>query len=145
MQLKMAAPARISKLVILSAHFGLQPDRQQWIQCLNNESFDHFLKQWYEQSLFDSLRSREMIFQKMMERRRLQSKETALKLLQNQSLGPFSQFSSSTLFLCGSLDPKYVALYQTIPKCAPVKIIEGAGHALHLEAPEAVAAHIANF
>lgn len=137
--------------VVLSAHLGLetQGEREerwkndlQWIKMLENGPIDLFLDKWYAQPLFASLRNQRPLFEQVLMRRRQQDPLKLASLLKQMSLAkqqPISQFPSDMLFLFGENDLQYEKLYCKLPTQVRRKKIPHAGHAAHLENPDACA------
>lgn len=132
--------------ILISAHLGLQREEeraarfkhdQSWIEMVKRKSVPEFLKAWYDQPLFDSLR-RHPSFPHILQRRLQQDPLQWIQQMETHSLAfqPFHR-PSQTMFLYGSLDQKYKGLYEKYR--VPAKEIKGAGHACHLEDPEQVA------
>jgi 2-succinyl-6-hydroxy-2,4-cyclohexadiene-1-carboxylate synthase len=127
--------------ILLSTHPGLQTSQekserllqdQEWIQKLRHEPLESFLKAWYAQPLFDSLRQHPE-FSKILSRRLQQDPKALAQMLEQESLA-HQEFNSEAIFLHGELDKKYVQLYQNL-KITSLEI-PGTGHAAHLENPQ---------
>ena len=151
MQAAHAHPQCFSPLIAISAHPGLRDEKEQtrrlnddlkWERLLKTRPLGEFLDAWYEQPLFQSLRKRDELFQKIR-KRRLQHEACALSAaLHLYTLGhqrPLHDFSKTTFFLCGEEDEKYQELYQTLVPKKQLFTLKNCGHALHLENPEACA------
>jgi len=130
--------------ICLSAHPGLQTVEEkaarliqdrQWIEKLRQEPFEKFLRDWYAQPLFDSLRAHPE-FSKIFSRRLDQDPQLLAIMLENESLAK-QEFNSNAIFLHGQLDHKYAQLYQTLK--IPSLEIPNAGHAVHIENPQGCA------
>ncbi|MBS0647827.1 MAG: alpha/beta fold hydrolase [Verrucomicrobia bacterium] len=132
--------------IVISAHPGLQTAQEkeqrqqqdeQWIKKLLSEPLDQFLKQWYAQPLFDSLR-RNPAFPLLLQRRQKQNPQKLAQMLAKESLArqPFS-LPSNAVFMHGELDTKYATLYQNL-HIGSIQI-SNAGHAAPLENPNACA------
>jgi len=129
-------PEKIASLIILSAHPGLQTleekekkleEDTKWAKKLLNLPIDEFLSQWYDQPLFQSYKP------DFSMRRNHNPKALAAALL-HYSLSKQTFYKPShALYLVGEKDQKYRSLY---PEAT---LIPGAGHAVHLENPKAVA------
>ena len=130
---------RISHLVLIAAHPGLQSEKEkqerlaldaQWAKLLLELPIDEFLKRWYDQTLFHP-------FKPDLTMRRKQNKEELAAALMQYSLGRQPWYDTQhALVLVGERDRKYRTLY---PEGV---VIPGAGHMAHLENPQAVAEEI---
>jgi 2-succinyl-6-hydroxy-2,4-cyclohexadiene-1-carboxylate synthase len=155
LQLALDRPAMVARLVLVSASPGIADEAErvarresdarlaQEIAC---DGVDAFLERWLAQPLFASL-PREQAG--VDERRAGNTVET----LQHQLtvLGQGSQPSNwarlpglamPVLLVAGERDMKYVDLAREMAAVIPrarVEVIAGAGHACHLERPDAVA------
>jgi 2-succinyl-6-hydroxy-2,4-cyclohexadiene-1-carboxylate synthase len=149
-RLAMQIPAR--KKAILSAHPGLDDPQEKnkryekdlkWAQLLREIPFSSFLKKWYEQPCFSTLKVDEALMNK-----RLKNDPFALaELLKNYSLGKQEAIRDfkNILFLFGEHDLKYAKLYgHLVPERSRVEI-KGASHALLLEKPQECANAILKF
>jgi 2-succinyl-6-hydroxy-2,4-cyclohexadiene-1-carboxylate synthase len=139
-------PDKIGSLTLLSAHLGLKTGHKHRLekdlalaQQLVTLSIDEFLNIWYDQPIFKTLVAK-MDIRSM---RREQNKENLSLALSTFSLG--HQPDRSTLLasvparlLVGELDDAYRAHYKDFPHT----LIPDAGHAAHLENPQAVAGAI---
>ena len=130
--------------ILLSTHPGLQTSEekaerllqdQRWIQKLHQEPLESFLKAWYAQPLFDSLRQHPE-FPMIFSRRLQQNPKVLANMLEQESLA-HQQFNSQAIFLHGQLDEKFAQLYRNLQIHSLE--IAGAGHAAHLENPHVCA------
>jgi 2-succinyl-6-hydroxy-2,4-cyclohexadiene-1-carboxylate synthase len=148
LSLKEQFPDRFSQLIVLSGHTGLRTATEKqirwqqdldWIQKFETLPLNTCLDLWYQQPLFSTLN----IDPILRERRLHQNKEALIFYLHTFSLAHQPvRTDQDALFLCGRYDERYVSHYQML--CAEkaistVRIIEGAGHAIHLEKPLACA------
>jgi 2-succinyl-6-hydroxy-2,4-cyclohexadiene-1-carboxylate synthase len=138
MQYAKRFPERIASLTVMSAHFGLvgKKEKQErleidrmWAKKILEEPIDEVLRSWYTQSLFQTLKPN-------FKMRKKQDPIALSQALLHYSLArqPFYQ-PKNALYLVGEYDAKYRALYRAVPH----QVITHAGHAVHLENPEAVA------
>ena len=114
----------------------------QWIKKLKNENFSEVLSEWYQQSLFDSLRKLPD-FPDLFARRLNNSPEKLAKSLQYLGTGQqislwekLPQGSVPLLLLVGGQDHKFVAINQKIAVDYPqaqLEVFSHCGHNLHLE------------
>lgn len=127
--------------ILLSTHPGLQTveekaqrwlQDQKWAQRLRQEPLESFLKSWYNQPLFDSLRQHPD-FPKILARRAQQNPQELAKILEQESLAHQNFTLPKAVFLQGQFDEKFSRLYQRLG-ISPLEI-PNAGHAAHLENP----------
>jgi 2-succinyl-6-hydroxy-2,4-cyclohexadiene-1-carboxylate synthase len=156
-------PDIVDKLIIISSHLGIEDKRERkdrllqdtaWAEKLQNQPIEQFLTEWYNQPLFNTLRSNKARFQEMLKRRSKVNPKDAAAVLQNLSLAKqktlwkdLSHFTQNMLFICGAEDEKYKSLYDKIPIGPKVQVatIPSAGHAPHLEKPDAFAEKVLQF
>ncbi len=131
--------------ILLSTHPGLQTHEkkaqrikhdEEWIQMLEHGSLEDFLKTWYAQPLFDSLRNHP-VFPEVLSRRLQQDPEVLAQMLSQESLVHQEFTLPEAIFLHGQLDKKFAQLYRDLK--IPSFEISNAGHAAHLENPEGCA------
>lgn len=153
--LMLRQPERFRRVVIVSSSPGIEDDEERaarvetdktWAQALESESFEAWLEKWYAQPLFETLRASPG-YAAMLERRLQGRPETlaqALRLLSPGMQPPLRQRLATcpvrALLIAGSLDTKYAesnrALAEANPQFESVTL-PGAGHAPHLEQPDA--------
>lgn len=145
-------PLRIHSLTLLSTHFGLCRDEdkqarfhtdQIWVKKILSLSWDKFLFEWYNQSIFSSLRKKPDLMKQMLSKPKTETPKTLVKALLSWSLSHQDCYRDQLLtfdrpyqILYGENDEKLVQLYASWPK---THCILGAGHILHLESPKEVA------
>ncbi len=137
--------------IILSAHPGLDTEEEKaarwqedlhWIALLENFPIDIFLDQWYQQSLFNSLRQNKALFERTLLQRKKNDPFKLAAALRQMSLAKqekITAFHPRTLYVYGEEDLKYEKLSCTLQNQIERKKITNAGHAIHLENPEACA------
>jgi len=131
-------PEKIASLTILSAHFGIQDPKEKKERLERDAllakkmllSFDDFLESWYDQPIFAG-------FKPDMRHRREHNPKEVAKAFLHYSLGKQPLFDQTkAVFVVGEKDIKYRKLYPD------AHVIEQAGHMVHLERPEQIAAII---
>ncbi|HEY5259589.1 MAG TPA: hypothetical protein VIJ46_03000, partial [Rhabdochlamydiaceae bacterium] len=97
--------------ILLSTHPGLQtPEKKaqrlkhdgEWIRMLEQGSLENFLKAWYSQPLFDSLRNHPE-FQNIFSRRLQQDPQVLAQMLSQESLAHQEFTHSEGIFMHGQL------------------------------------------
>lgn len=151
-------PARFLRVVLESASPGLktEEEREQRVQRdwhlatdLETTDFADFLKNWYDQPLFASIkhltdRSRiSPTFAQMLEQRQQNQPHKLAKSLRNLGTGSqpslwvkLAQNQVPLLLLVGDLDRKFVQInqeMQTLCSSAKLQIMTGCGHNVHFE------------
>ncbi|MBI2169834.1 MAG: alpha/beta fold hydrolase [Actinobacteria bacterium] len=146
-------PDHVGALVLVGASPGLASAVERearrradeaWIEILEGEGVDGFLETWLAQPIFATLPPESA----GLEHRRANAAEglaDALRLLGTGVQEPLwerlSELTIPTLLVAGEGDEKFVALAremaQRIGSAAEVALIPGAGHAAHLERPDA--------
>jgi 2-succinyl-6-hydroxy-2,4-cyclohexadiene-1-carboxylate synthase len=141
--LQFAQKYPVLSLTLISTHLGLSSDEQRrerkqkeefWTHQLETLSIDEFIHQWYDQPLFQSLRSKISDIDKM---RQKQNKQGLLQAFKAFSLSsqPLHPLPPNTKLIVGELDTAYRAMYAPHPHI----VVPNAGHAIHLENPTALA------
>jgi 2-succinyl-6-hydroxy-2,4-cyclohexadiene-1-carboxylate synthase len=141
-------------IVVLSGHPGLRTPRekikrwqqdQEWSSKLRTLPFPDFLKEWYAQPVFQSLKERPHFLETLLLQRQKQTPCDLAQVLLQLSLAHqphVEQFSCPALFLCGVKDLKYHEIYCKLPKTVTVRKVKDSGHAIHLENPSQCAQFI---
>jgi 2-succinyl-6-hydroxy-2,4-cyclohexadiene-1-carboxylate synthase len=133
-------PKKVKSLTLLSAHLGLSSELEREKRLEKDRELakkileipiDEFLREWYDQPLFRTLVSK-MDIRSM---RKQQSQEGISKALLAFSLAKQHVNIKSAKLLVGEYDDAYRTHYRNLPHT----VIAGAGHAIHLENPHAVA------
>ncbi|MEZ6027721.1 MAG: alpha/beta fold hydrolase [Planctomycetota bacterium] len=147
-------PRRVRKLVLIGARLEPDPDPSRaqrdhdWAKRLREEGVAAFLDAWWQQPLFDTLRAHPDL-PTWRERRlrgradRLAAVLEALTPARQPDLVPaLAAADLPVLLVAGEHDATYAqaaaAAATRLPR-ASVAIVPGAGHAPHLEAPDALA------
>lgn len=117
--------------------------------ALAHDGLASFLDRWYAQPLFASLRSHPD-FALIARRRGAGDGGAWARILRDASPGlnpplwdALPDLASGLSLAVGSLDAKYLGVARDAARVAPelrVDVVEGAGHAIHLERPGALAA-----
>ena len=154
--LTLSYPDIFIKAVMISASPGLEKaderlrrehEDELLVQDLLQNPFEEFLKNWYQQPLFSSLREKEK-FAKIWQRR-LQNKPKYLAksinhmgLAKQPSLWPLLEGCLiPLLFVCGALDKKFLELNQRMFRLCPqanLRVIANCGHNVVAELPESL-------
>jgi 2-succinyl-6-hydroxy-2,4-cyclohexadiene-1-carboxylate synthase len=161
LQLALDEPALVERLVLVSASPGLADSAERAARRSSDERLareietdgvDAFLERWLAQPMFASLPHDAAGID---ERRatntvdRLTHQLVALgQGTQPDNWPRLGELSMPVLLIAGELDPKYIDIAHRMGDAianARVAIIDGAGHACHLERPEAVAQLIASW
>jgi 2-succinyl-6-hydroxy-2,4-cyclohexadiene-1-carboxylate synthase len=147
-------PDIFDKAVMVSASPGLEKEDERLkreyeekllVQDLLQNTFEQFLKKWYQQPLFSSLSQKEN-FLKMWERRLKNSPQYLSKSIQYMGLSKQASLWQllggclvSLQFVCGDLDEKFVELNKQMCRLsshANLTVITDCGHSVMLEVPD---------
>jgi 2-succinyl-6-hydroxy-2,4-cyclohexadiene-1-carboxylate synthase len=160
--LKLASlfPELFSHCIFLSTHPGIEEEElrrlratkdQAWIDLVQKEGVERFLKKWYAQPLFSSLKMEGDLLQ----RRQKCPKNAIAWVLKHWSAScqeplweTLCAQTTPTLFLFGKEDLQYHAVYNRIFDLgSPLQVewIEDAAHAIHIEQPRSCAHAITSF
>jgi 2-succinyl-6-hydroxy-2,4-cyclohexadiene-1-carboxylate synthase len=161
LQLALDRPDAVQRLVLVSASPGIADPAERaarrdadelLAQEIERDGVDAFLERWLAQPLFATLPAERA---RLAERRAQNTVERLTSQL--RVLGQGSQPSNwerlgelhvPVLLIVGALDVKYVDVAQRMAERitdARVEVIDGAGHACHLEQPERVAHLLASW
>lgn len=148
-------PDRFGKVVIESASAGLKTKQERQARVTHDEklahrleadSFEEFLREWYDQPLFASLRKDAGRFRKLLESR-LNNDKAGLGL-SLRVMGSGSQPSLweelckvgvPLLLIVGEKDDKFLKIGREMAaecKTASLSIVSNAGHNVHFDNPE---------
>jgi len=160
----LAHPERIRHLVLESTSPGLKTESErktrrdhdaQLAARLQSESFETFLKSWYEQALFSTLTRDRERFRELMERRSKNDPQGLVMSLLGMGTGSqpslwdeLEQITFPTLLIVGERDIKFMAIgREMVSLCAAatLSIVEDAGHNVHFERPDRFAELITGF
>lgn len=146
-------PGRVEKLILESAHPGLESKKEREERRLHDEAWANriradwprVLEDWYDQGVFSSLSPalRERLIAEKVE----QDPEKAASMLQKLSLGRQRSFWGEMtglpfpiLFVSGEMDLRYKRVGERLAaQPGPIRHVSlrGAGHVVHREQPEA--------
>lgn len=155
----------LSGLVLESAGLGPADQAQRealrqrnavWAQRVRNEGVEAFMEWWATLPLFASQLSLPASAREALRAGRMNNDAEGLAL-QLEGWGQHAQAGKSTslaflacaakrfriMYLAGALDEKYAALAEEVRAAAPevrVRVVDSAGHNVHLEAPDAYVA-----
>ncbi|MFN8035319.1 MAG: alpha/beta fold hydrolase [Acidimicrobiia bacterium] len=154
LRLALDRPDLVRGLVLVSTSAGIDDPAErltryeadcQLAKEIERDGVDAFLLRWLAQPLFASL----TIEDSDLEDRHRHTAEELASMLRTLSSGlqeplwnRLGELSMPVLIVAGSLDTKFTGLarrfYDAIPD-AEVAVVQGAGHAAHLEHPDAIA------
>ena len=127
---------------------------ERWAERIE-EDFGLFLEEWYAQPLFQHLKSRSDLFEKMLSARKRNSPRAMAEVIVKASPGRnphhwqrLTALTIPVLILTGSLDEKYAGIAShmaTRNRNFSVDRVAKAGHCLHLEQPMQVTNRLQRF
>lgn len=138
MQVAAHFPDRVATLALCSAHPGLSEESERkkrlehdrkWTAKLRRLSIDAFLKEWYDQPIFNGFRPE----------RTFGDRKSLARSLMHYSLARLPFVETNALAIVGEQDEKFRKLWKSS------EIVPKAGHAVHLENPKAVAEILRTF
>lgn len=151
-------PDRLLTLTAIAAHAGLEgrerlarlAEDQALADRIESEGIDWFASYWAARPLFAGLARRGPSFLQRLDASRLRNQTgqlaAALRGLGQGAMLPFwdrlGEVEAPALILAGADDPRYIEFARRLARVLPhsqLAIVPGAGHAVHLEQPEAVA------
>jgi 2-succinyl-6-hydroxy-2,4-cyclohexadiene-1-carboxylate synthase len=161
LQLALDRPELVERLVLISASPGIADDAERaarresdeaLAQEIERDGVDPFLERWLAQPLFATLPTE---LAAIDDRRAANTVEILTHQLRTLGQGAqpdnwprLGELSMPVLLIAGALDPKYVDIAHRMSAAIPnarVEIVDRAGHACHLERPEAVAQLLASW
>ncbi|MDQ7051540.1 MAG: 2-succinyl-6-hydroxy-2,4-cyclohexadiene-1-carboxylate synthase [candidate division KSB1 bacterium] len=147
-------PEHFDWLVLESASPGLDSKdaraaRRQhdarWIERLQTRSLPEFLREWYAQPIFASLREHPD-FPHLLQRRLRNRAEGLIQSLRHMGTGvmpslwpKLAELSVPTLLLAGERDPKFVTILSDMhSRCKNARFVvaKDTGHTIHFEHPD---------
>ncbi|MCK9281228.1 MAG: 2-succinyl-6-hydroxy-2,4-cyclohexadiene-1-carboxylate synthase [Melioribacteraceae bacterium] len=157
-------PKEISALILESSSPGIIEAKEREIRALADSrlserletiGIEKFFNLWYEQPLFNSLKSNLTLFEKTLKNKTKQNitgLRNSLKYfspgLMNSYWNQLNKISVLLLLISGELDRKYCDINRKINSildCSQLEIINGAGHNTHLEKPDEFIKLVNNF
>lgn len=162
MHMAMKAPDRVHRLVLESAHPGMEEASErtarldhdeQWAERLVDEWPD-VLRAWYAQTVFASVADTPLLEAMIREKETRHPGVLARELkawslgLQKPKWSYLAHRTHPTLFISGEMDGRYQALGERLVALSgPIRhvSIRGAGHVVHREQPEAYLAALRSF
>jgi 2-succinyl-6-hydroxy-2,4-cyclohexadiene-1-carboxylate synthase len=112
-------------------------------QELENSDFESFLRSWYNQPLFESLKRDPVLFKKILERRRNNDPVELARSLRGMGSGghlphwqDLSHLRTPLLILAGEMDLKYKRIAQEMAALSPkarLALVPDTGHNIHAE------------
>lgn len=165
LQLALAHPERVSALVLESASPGISDSTERSARVAADEALaasierdgvEAFVERWEKLPLWASQATLRPVARARLRAERLaQRPEGLANSLRGAGAGVeppvterLGRITVPVLLIAGALDAKYVALGRTMQERLPdarLEVVESAGHAVHLERPEAFAALVAAF
>ncbi|QDZ21991.1 menaquinone biosynthesis protein [Chloropicon primus] len=168
----LSSPEKYSGLMIISSSPGIKDEAERENRAIKDlmlsaqireTRVESFLDSWYKQPLFESF-SRSPQFMTTVSKRAKLHESSGLA----DAMGGLSPGLQDSLWpklrdleiplcvVCGELDPKYVSISEEMcelaresphlqPQDVQLHVVSGAGHCVHLEAPQAVAPILSNF
>jgi 2-succinyl-6-hydroxy-2,4-cyclohexadiene-1-carboxylate synthase len=158
-------PGCVASLVLESGSPGIEDEAERAgrrsedegrARMLETQGLEAFVDAWEQMPLFDSQLALPPAAIAAQRRRRLQGDAGALARSLRHSgtgaqhwLGPhLAKITAPVLLIAGALDPKFVAIARRMQEMLPdahLEIVEGAGHNVHLERPDAYIALVDAF
>jgi 2-succinyl-6-hydroxy-2,4-cyclohexadiene-1-carboxylate synthase len=146
-------PELFSKALIISSSPGLRTEEEKEVRRKSDEgiarkierNFEGFIRFWYDQPLFSTLKSH-ALFHEVEARRKKGSPEQLARALRLLGTGSQPSFWNDLpdcllpiLFCVGEKDEKYVEIGHQMEKvclASSLECFKGCGHTLHIENPE---------
>lgn len=150
LQLALDAPSFVERLVLVSATAGIEDDTEradrrrhddELAASIERDGVHAFVRRWVDQPLFAGLPD-----PGLADRRRntVEGLASSLRLAGTGSMAPvwdrLGQLQMPVLVVAGALDGKFVRLAGRLAAGIPgaeLHVVEGSGHTVHLERPEA--------
>lgn len=165
LRLALHAPERLWALVLESASPGIEDasEREErarsdaaLAEAIEREGVEAFVDRWQDQPLFASQARLPATVREEVRRQRLRNDSRGLANslrgtgagVQEPLLNRLGELRMPVLLLAGALDERYCALARRMAAalpCARLEVVPEAGHAMHLERPEAFAGAVREF
>lgn len=164
LQMAVLQPARFTSLVLESASPGMRSDQERRERMAEDDrragqlldiGLEAFLNQWYSQPMFQTLRANPAHLDALIRRRLDNDPGQLARALRVMSVGRqpslWQQWSANripALLVAGALDPKYggiAAEMAGLCTAARLCVIDGCGHNVHYEDPQAYTEHMKRF
>ena len=165
LSLAVTHPERAAGLVLIGASAGIEDPRERSerraadrkaAEALVEDGIEAFVERWMAHPLFATQAALGHAHLERMRAQRLRNRpESLARSLRAAGAGAMTPVHGAlgaldmpALVVAGALDTKYVAISAELAERMPNArraLIEGAGHAVHLEAPEALARVVAAF
>lgn len=155
LQLALDRPENVQRLVLVSASPGIADDDERaarraadegLAQEIERDGVDAFLDRWLAQPLFATLPPERSGIDERRAANTVESLTAQLRVLgqgaQASNWDRLGELRMPVLLIVGGLDRKYIGIAQRMAAQvagARIEVLEGAGHACHLEQPERVA------
>jgi 2-succinyl-6-hydroxy-2,4-cyclohexadiene-1-carboxylate synthase len=157
-------PERFASVILESASPGLRTAEERAARRKADEALadrleggalDRFLKDWYAQPMFESLRANRPRMAELMARRRQNEPSALARSLQHMGLGmqpslwdKLDKLKTPLLLLAGAKDRKFVGLARAmcdLCHCGQMRIIDDCGHNIHHERPAEYSRQVLEF
>ncbi|MEX1006929.1 MAG: alpha/beta fold hydrolase [Acidimicrobiia bacterium] len=161
LQLALDRPALVERLVLVSASAGIADDAERAARRESDERLTHeierdgvdaFLEHWLAHPMFASLPRDAAGIEERRAANTMDRLTHQLLVLgqgtQPDNWGRLGELPMPVLIVAGGLDTKYVDIAYRMGEAIPnarVEIVDGAGHACHLERPEGIAQLLASW
>jgi 2-succinyl-6-hydroxy-2,4-cyclohexadiene-1-carboxylate synthase len=153
-QLQKQHPRLFHSLYFLSSHPGIDSEEKKlkrsheelnWIKKIETFPIDVWINEWYNQSIFDSLRQKTDLFLRLKSQRLQQNKDGLLFSYKQYLLSQqpqYTNFDCPATFFFGEYDKKYEELYLKKNWNVRIEKISQSGHCIHIENPDECAQKI---
>ena len=157
-------PDRFDKIVLESSSPGLKTAEERTARRTHDNGIANklqtapmiqFLREWYDQPLFTSLRQQPQQLAALLENRSANDREGLAKSLQMMGTGRqpsmwprLGEVKSDTLLIVGEKDAKFRAIAKEMAGLMPdatISVVADTGHNVHFEKPDEFAALVKRF
>lgn len=155
---------RFDKVVIESSSPGLKTENEKKERLALDEkrarrlteiSLEHFLDEWYQQSLFSTIDKRSLQYKNLINKRLLNNSHGLSLSLKMMGVGKqpslwqhLNKISADVLLMVGDKDDKFKRIaYEVVERCvtASIAIVSGVGHNVHFEKREEFVNQVKHF